>query len=365
MTRKNHQRKYVLEIHGTIADENSNLGSFIKELMRLTGFTPGNCFGSEWSQLIKYPGSNFIYGYGVSHFTDFGEEKLDGREGVRLITDDSLNALEKLLKEHDVKHIKNPKFYELCCEETTKEAKGLYFHNYHGEKLLFITSPTKLFSVSVNAFVANHCEKDDLLERELVSTWLEVDADSNYDGPPTTLMLMSSLEAAKKWIEDDIYASLKRATEDSWGEKLVGAYLSGNNKYRYPKDLTDEQIATGPVVLLSMSKGEVIKTYSDGVTLMDRQSSIDGKSPLNNYFDCKKGFEQFQVTGCERCCAKQYRILKNKLLEHAVEKFENDEFNLLMGPTSVKIDYNFNIARVRVSVRGRKKYSVYQPNIAV
>jgi hypothetical protein len=158
------KRKYLTEIPYKSGGSEHN--RFWKRMKELTGaFAIGNefCFANNpLGNILKFPSAK-----GNIIETELGEHDIHMESWwYDLLPIENLNRFEELLKAHKVDYLRNARFYELCCDETTGESESVFLLNHPGENLLFISSPTELFVVKAIAYTsriphdAKNLEKD-------------------------------------------------------------------------------------------------------------------------------------------------------------------------------------------------------------
>lgn len=351
---------HILDIPGDINNESSDLGRFSKAMKETVGWQPGDKMYPMYAPRLNFPSVEFIYGEGYFIETPFGREKND-LFLAQLVTQKRLETFESLLQANDVRYARNSRFFELCCPKVTDDVQSLFLYNYvindphfgrMPEMLLFLSLPVHLFRVEAKAYIRDFLPQDEILQRTLIEDDIDLaqNPDESYSGSLPDYKMFPNAEAAQAHIDQHILSYLKSCVGERFGERYIGAFLSGDPKYRHPPELTDSKCKDGNgIVEVCMVPPRILKVFSDGHAVVSESSGL----PLENLFGSKNPLKTYSISACENC----YSGLRNRLRGRTLQELEDDREKAgtgepfkyeLFGEVAQRIGYTFNPDRVRI-----------------
>lgn len=308
----------------------------------------------------------------------------DGRWWYELVSQETLEAVETLFRNHNLNHVRNPSFYALCCPEITAAAQGLFFLNYLGEKVLLIASRKPLFTRSAKTYLTDFSSEEERLERALIGILIEHSHynekhNPDWDGTGhTSFEFFPSISAVDERILEKVEQEAQYSLQhriDSRGrqyEVVIIKYKNAQNEekvYKYPSD--DSGVQSAKVYRLSYSPLRVVKEYSDGTVLVG-----DDELPFASYFDKKRGVLQPHIIGsCSSCSGSFQKRLREKAFDSlknpvrgtlppiipvGAEELEWLFGSLLCGRLAESIGYHFDPERITVALGRKKEIPVYK-----
>ena len=329
----------ILNIPGHSDMIDTPRGRFCDELEKLTGFRPGRTLGllSGLGPFLTSQDEGYRVAISLENSFEMGS-----MVSIDLLYREGFTALRKLLSEYELAS-DDDKMVQLCCEDATRESEQISFLNWHGEKLIYLAFPYHLYSLRLVAFIDKRTQAEDDLERKLVSEWNRSEGGNSFK-------LYSSKEEAKRAIDQKVLWVLRRTVDEPWdsSEPVRGAYISRMaEKYRYPPELTDEEITCGDgIVQVVTTVDTILQEYGDGAVLVGH--SYD-EPPFNNAsFNKRKGVAAFRTLGCEHCCPKRYRTLREEGKRLALREMEGG----FLGD-ALFFGYELDPARLKVAIRRR------------
>src|SRR3989344_4768739 len=192
-------KSFILDIPGELDDPSTELGKFLQAISPHTRFRPGRRMGSAGGlgSILHFPEAVEDQFPPYTQTERGYHDVIDGKWWIELVTPKALSHLEDAFNNAQVDYVCHPQFYALCCDESTATSKALFAFNFHGEKLLFVSSPNSFFYVSARARIKEYTPYDEQFERALIEEDIRMTKeDTNCEHPPTVLELFDSMQTA-------------------------------------------------------------------------------------------------------------------------------------------------------------------------
>jgi hypothetical protein len=339
--------EYLATIPGSLKEEDSRKHRFFKNLSKHLTFVPG---------VLVLPTEGLEK---IVSFTQVKDGAIDSGIGLEpvsaqwltyLVSNQSIQEIGELLEKEGLRHVMDPKFFSLCCEDATKQTRAIFVRNYHNENLLIVASEKKLWSATMTAFIPDYGPKDEDLERKIIEEEIRF-RESGGCGRPTGCDILNNEEELKKYLEKALRDVCERDIKRE-GDVFVLRDINLGRTFTFPPG-AEVKNAKSLIEIEGQMPFEV-KRYEDGKILVQVQEE---PLPLSRYFNPRQGVDRKSVSYCQDCESRVLEEYRTRVLQRLNDGGKNGYFDInivFRGETARNLRYVFNPQRIRIETEKKE-----------